>query len=104
MNISSTLDLFQRFKAEVGGDASIAGMLTLAHTMLQTRNEPENLSVKQAAKELGISSAKVYQLCESGQLRHRKIGRAIRIQQGDLQAFMDSGNSEGGQRFPRLGI
>lgn len=86
--------LHHEYMQHVGGDTTAAAMLVLADRLGQVapaaQPSPQNLSVKQAAKELGISSAKVYQLCESGQLRHRKIGRAIRIQHDDLQAFMDT--------------
>lgn len=103
MNISSTLDLFEQFKAEVG-DAVVAGMLTLAHAQLQTRRKPENLSVKQAAKEMGVSPAKVYELCDSGQLAHCKIGRAIRIQPQDLQDFMGEAHRKTPTSFTHLSV
>lgn len=59
-----------------------AATLVLAE-VIDTR-QPEWLSVKQAAKRLGVSAGKIYQLCDNGQLRHTKVGKLIKIAPEDL--------------------
>lgn len=84
---SNITDLYQHYLA-ITKEPQAAATLVLAHVTSQARIE--NFTVRQAAKQLGVSVAKVYILCESGQLRHRRVGRSIRIQPQDLQAYMDS--------------
>jgi excisionase family DNA binding protein len=43
------------------------------------------LTPKQAAAQLGVSVDLIYELCASGRLRSRKIGRAVRIHPDDLR-------------------
>ena len=74
--------MFDQFKAQTG-DVSAAAMLTLAAAMLDTKEE-KPLTVQQAAGRLGVSVDAVYDLCASGRLRHRKVGRSIRIDPNDL--------------------
>lgn len=74
--------IFDQFKAQTG-DVSAAAMLTLAAALLPA-SEP--LTVKQAAERRGVSVDAIYDLCNSGQLRHRRIGKAIRIEAADLDA------------------
>ena len=40
------------------------------------------------AKQLRVSSATVYRLIDSGELRHGRVSNAIRISQADLAAFL----------------
>ena len=52
------------------------------------------LTVKSAAEKLGISEAMIYGWCASGRLAHLRLGGAkkrgsIRIQEADLDAFLD---------------
>lgn len=47
-------------------------------------------SVKQAAKQLGVSKETVYGLCASGELDCTKIGRRITITQQHLDAYRQS--------------
>ncbi|HEX4144729.1 MAG TPA: helix-turn-helix domain-containing protein [Pirellulales bacterium] len=80
-----TLILFRRFKAETG-DVQAAAMLTLAHALLGEKQSSAPLTVKAAAERLGVSPDVVYSLCNSGQLKHRRVGRSIRIEASDLDA------------------
>jgi excisionase family DNA binding protein len=50
------------------------------------------LSAKQAAAVLNISTRKVYDLCESGKIRHSK--NPIRIDRADLDAFQEASKVE----------
>jgi excisionase family DNA binding protein len=45
------------------------------------------LTVRAVAARLGVSAASVYGLCGSGVLPHVRIGNAIRIEPGELEAF-----------------
>jgi len=49
------------------------------------------LSVREVAARLGVSTATVYTLCESGELRHVRISNAIRIAPADLVDFIARG-------------
>jgi excisionase family DNA binding protein len=44
---------------------------------------------------LSIGRTKFYQLVASGELRHARIGRAIRVSTADIEAFLEF-NSQGG--------
>jgi excisionase family DNA binding protein len=54
-------------------------------------DEPEFLTVKQAARHLNISPGCIYRLCSTGKLPHYKFGDgqgAVRIARGDLLEFV----------------
>ena len=46
------------------------------------------LSVRQAAKFLGVCHATVYRLCVRGKLPHFRVSNAVRIDVADLKAFL----------------
>jgi len=50
------------------------------------------LTVSDVAKQLRVSSATVYRLIDSGELRHGRVSNAIRISQADLAAFLHGGS------------
>jgi len=59
------------------------------------------LSVKTAAEKAGVSPSLVYAWCHEGRLPHKRLGRAgrrgaIRIEEGDLLAFLNA--CQGGKR------
>jgi excisionase family DNA binding protein len=68
------------------GEPIAAAMLTLAQ-VIEQKPDTVALSVKQAAKSMGVSEKTIYRLCEEGRLRHQKVGRAVRILPEDLQAI-----------------
>jgi excisionase family DNA binding protein len=45
------------------------------------------LTVREVAARLRVSTATVYKLCASGQLKHVRVLNALRIAAGDLAAF-----------------
>lgn len=45
---------------------------------------PAYLTPKQAADYLNVSATTIYALCKSGELKHVRAGRAIRIRPQDL--------------------
>lgn len=51
--------------------------------------EPSLLTPRQAAKELGISQRKLWQLSNEGQLPVVRIGRSVRYRQSDLWEFIE---------------
>lgn len=67
------------------GEPIAAAMLTLAQ-VIEGKPERVALTVKEAAKAMGVSTDTIYDLCASGRLRHTKYGRrAIRIQPEALE-------------------
>jgi excisionase family DNA binding protein len=50
--------------------------------------EPSNLSVKAAARRLGISVSKLYQLAASRSIGHYRIGGKILFSSQDIEAFL----------------
>ena len=65
--------------------------------------EPEDgqpLTVKQAAEKLQISERKIYQLCNDGELRHRKS--PIRIEPGDLDLYVERSKKDNDNPFMNL--
>jgi excisionase family DNA binding protein len=80
--MSKVVDLFHQFKKNT--DDVSAAILTLATILSGQQDKP--LSVKQAAERRGVSVDIIYDLCKSGQLRHRRTGRKITINAADLDA------------------
>lgn len=75
---------YRRYLAVTGNEVAAA-------ILAAAENQPEYaLTPKQAAAKLGVSADKVYELCASGKLRSRKIGRAVRIQPRDLDDYQAS--------------
>jgi excisionase family DNA binding protein len=48
------------------------------------------LSTKEAARKLGITTRTLYRLIDAGQLPAYKFGRVIRLQDGEVDAFIQS--------------
>jgi excisionase family DNA binding protein len=46
------------------------------------------LTVREVAARLRLSTATVYDLCESGGLAHVRVSNAIRVAEADLTAFL----------------
>jgi excisionase family DNA binding protein len=50
---------------------------------------PILMTVKEVASALGVSTATVYKLCETGRLQHVRVSdHSIRVVQADLVAFV----------------
>lgn len=82
-----SLEATYRRHLDLTGNAIAAAILTAA-----TLGQDERpLSAEQAAKALGVSRHKVYELCSSGKLRHRKVGARITIERADLDGIGQSG-------------
>lgn len=63
---------------------SAAATLVLAEVVSGQSDQPELLTVKQAAKRLGIGIKKVYEMCAEGAIKHQRIGNRVRIKPTDL--------------------
>lgn len=48
------------------------------------------LSTKEAARRLGITNRTLYRLIDEGKVTAYKFGRVIRMQDTDIDAFIDS--------------
>jgi excisionase family DNA binding protein len=84
MNVT---DLFRQYKAETAGDIASAALLTLATIMDGGERPGGPLTVRQAAERRGVSVDLIYDACREGRLRHRRVGRAIRIDAADVDNF-----------------
>jgi len=91
---------FHRFHEETGGDTASAAMLTLGAILAGRSTEVDGerpdelpLTVVEAARAMKVSKDAVYDLCDSGKLRHHRIGSGrgtIRIMPRDIDDFRRS--------------
>jgi excisionase family DNA binding protein len=96
MNLETTF----RRNSRLTGDPVAAAILTYTEAVLGIQPQPA-LTAKEAATLLGVSIDSVYELCRSGKLRHRRVGRAVRIERIDLENFQGD-NVSGGHVFQCL--
>jgi excisionase family DNA binding protein len=75
--------------SEWAGDNTVGALLVLADVMAGQEPVPADrpLSVDEAAKLMRLAPGTVYELCAKGSLAHHRVGRAIRITSGDIDAF-----------------
>lgn len=94
---------FHRFHEETGGDIASAAMLTLGAILAGRSTDDDRagpdespLTVIEAARAMKVSKDAVYDLCDSGKLRHHRIGSGrgtIRIMPKDIDDFRRSSTS-----------
>lgn len=60
------------------------------------RDEINWLSTKEAARRLGITTRTLYRLIDSGQIPAYKFGRVIRLQESEVDAFIEAARIEPG--------
>ncbi len=60
------------------------------------REEIVWLSTKEAAGRLGLTTRTLYRLIDAGQLPAYKFGRVIRLQEGEVDAFIEQARIEPG--------
>jgi excisionase family DNA binding protein len=51
----------------------------------------EWLTYKEAEQLVGLSRTTLWKLISSEEIEHRKVGRAVRINRGSLEAYMKQG-------------
>jgi excisionase family DNA binding protein len=56
----------------------------------------EWLSTKEAARHLGIATATLYRLIDAGELPAYRFGRVIRLQQAEVDAFIEAARIQPG--------
>jgi excisionase family DNA binding protein len=61
-----------------------------------TREDINWLSTREAARQLGITTRTLYRLIDSGQIPAYKFGRVIRLQEAELDSFIQSARIEPG--------
>lgn len=60
------------------------------------RDEITWLSTKEAARRLGITTRTLYRLIDNGQIPAYKFGRVIRLQETEVEQFIDAARIEPG--------
>ena len=60
------------------------------------RDEITWLSSREAAGQLGITTRTLYRLIDGGQIPAYKFGRVIRLQESEVDAFIESARIEPG--------
>ena len=55
---------------------------------VERNGDSEYLSTKEAAAFANLGERTIYRLCESGELTHARVGRAIRIKRSDLEEYL----------------
>jgi excisionase family DNA binding protein len=48
----------------------------------------EWLTYKEAEQLVGLSRTTLWKMISAGEIEHRKVGRAVRINRGSLEAYM----------------
>jgi len=72
--MNDTLSLFDEFRRRTG-DSISASVVLLAHVLTNPKPADGSLTVRDAAQLLRVSEQSIYNLCQTGQLRHQRIGR-----------------------------
>jgi excisionase family DNA binding protein len=77
--------LYRKYLA-ITDDPGAAATLVLAEV---TAGDSTNewLTPTQAAARLNVSRFTIYEMCQQRKLRHKRVGRTIRIRQSDLAEF-----------------
>ena len=60
------------------------------------REEINWLSTKESARRLGITTRTLYRLIDSGQIPAYKFGRVIRLQESEVDRFIEAARIEPG--------
>jgi excisionase family DNA binding protein len=74
-------------------DALIRELISKGRLMSTTATTPKMLNIKQVARDLSVSTKTVRRMIDRQELRHHRLGRAIRISLEDLRALLNSTRS-----------
>ncbi len=80
------LEQWERFKKKTG-DPLAAAILTLAARIASDNGKRTGLTIDEAAEFLGVGKTTIKELCRTGRLNPNRIGRAVRFNTEDLEAF-----------------
>jgi len=69
------------------GDKAAAANLVLADAML--KGQETTVDIREAARRLGISKDKMYELCKQQRIPFSKLSKAIRIRVADLDEYRE---------------
>jgi excisionase family DNA binding protein len=58
------------------------------------QQEPDVYKPEEVARRLQVSKGHVYELCRSGQLRHVRLGTAIRVPREALEELLDGRDAQ----------
>jgi excisionase family DNA binding protein len=70
--------------------------VSLLYTEVTNREQekaPALLSAREVAQRLGVSTATVYALCQSGRLPYARVVNAVRIAPADLEDYIEAQRS-----------
>jgi excisionase family DNA binding protein len=62
-------------------------------TNREGESPPPLVSAREVAQRLGVSTATMYALCQSGQLPYTRVVNAIRISPADLEDYIEAQRS-----------
>ena len=80
------VEQWDRFKKHTG-DPLAAAILTLAMSLASDKGKRTGLTIQEAGQYLGVHECTVRELCKSERLKCTRIGRAVRFNVEDLEAF-----------------
>lgn len=60
---------------------------------MQAEIVKEWLTYKEAEQFVGLSRTTLWKLISTGEIEHRRVGRAVRISRESLEAYMRGGSS-----------
>jgi excisionase family DNA binding protein len=79
--------LYDQFLGKTGSpEAAATLVLATVQAAQHSGGESEAMSIKQAAKQLGVSKGVLYRLCQEG-MPHNKIGRRITITPAQIEEY-----------------
>lgn len=81
-------ELYQRY-LKLAGEPGAAATLVLAHVTADKPIAEAAVTLRDAAKVLGVSYNTMSRLCIDGRIKSFKAGRSIRINRADLETYMN---------------
>ena len=92
LRLHTTVDdvdrLYDRFLRKTDSpDAAATLVLATVQAGQHTGSESDAMSIKEAAKQLGVSKGILYRLCQDGVMPHNKIGRRITITPAQIEEY-----------------
>ena len=86
--LAYTLPDTEKVKTPLTAANQLKRCLAALEAPAERNGDSDYLSTKQAAAFANLGERTIYRLCESGELSHSRVGRAIRIRKSDLEAYL----------------